>query len=247
MICTILNTLPWLLVTFTISESLTLEVSYSITAECGTPLILHCNISSPLTGLSIKHMAWSTYCSVDSEGFLTTNDTEGDFYCRYDKGHLSLHFYKWSPSLFRTSFMCKLRSNQGILHEYTQVETREHWEGVEAAWDSYTPTCTFRKVCPGGEVEWFQDSQRITDQSLIVTNKHEAGSWITIYSYPKIHSNKPYNCTLKSSSSGRYLTSALIHPLSFVSARAAAHRPVSTSLWVIVGFVFAQYFLLRFV
>lgn len=227
------------------TECLTLEVSHS-TAECGTPLTLHCNISSPLTGLSIKHMAWSqsqTYCSVDSEGFLT-HDTEGDFYCRYDKGHLSLHFYKWSPWLFKSSFMCKLRSNQGILHKYTQVETRENWEGVKAAWDSHTPTCTFRKVCPGGEVEWFQDSQRITDQSLIVTNKRvEAGSWITIDSYPKIHSNKLYNCTLKSSSSGRYLTSALIHPPSHDSVRAAAHRPVCTSLWVIVGCVFAKYFL----
>lgn len=240
MICTILTTLPWLLLTFTYSEGLTLQVSSSVTAECGKPVVLHCNISSALPGLSVKHMEWSqsyTKCFVDSNGFLNSNDKEGDFYCLYDKGHLSLHFYKWSPWLFESSFMCKLRSSQGILHEYTQVETREHWEGVKAAWDSPTPSCTFRKVCPGGEVEWFQDTRRITDQSLIATNKHvEAGSWITISSYLNTHNrNKFYNCTLKSSRSGQYLTSALIRPAPFARARAAAHGPVWTSLCILVG------------
>lgn len=251
MICTILNTLPWLILTFTFSEALTLEVSSSVTAECGKPVVLHCNISSALPGLSVKHMEWSqsqTKCFVDSNGFLNTNDAEGDFYCRYDKGHLSLHFYKWSPWLFKSSFMCKLRSNHGILHEYAQVETKEHWESVKAAWDSITPTCTFRKVCPGGEVEWFQDSRRITDQLLVSTNKYvEAGSWITIHSYLKIHnSNKPYNCTLKSSSSGRYLTSSLIHPAPHVRSRAAASVPAWTFIWILVGIVFEKDFFLRF-
>lgn len=191
-------------------------------------------------------MEWShsqTYCSVDSNGFLNISDPE-DFYCQYDKGHLSLHFYKWSPWLFKNSFMCKLRSNQGILHKYTQVETREHWVDVRAVWGSITPHCTFRKVCPGGEVEWFQNSQKITDQSLIVTKEHiEAGSWITINSYLNVHnSNHPYNCTLKSSSSGRYLTSALIRPPSYVRARAAAQGPVWTSLCILGGFVFEKVF-----
>lgn len=234
--------LPWLLVTFTFSEGLRLDVSSSVTAECGKPVILHCNISSALTGLSIKHMKWShsqTYCSVDSEGYVTNSGSE-DFYCQYHMGHLSLHFYKWSPWLFNNSFMCKLHSNQGILHEYTQVETREHWEGVAAAWDTLTPHCTFRKVCPGGDVEWYQDSRRITDPSLIETDKYvEAGSWVTINTYLNVHNGKhPYNCTLRSSSSGRYLTSALIRPPSYVRARAAAQGPVWTSLWILGGFVF---------
>lgn len=240
--------LPWLLVTFTFSAALKLDVSSSVTAECGKPLTLHCNISSALNGLSIKHMEWShshTYCFVDSNGFLNTNDKEGDFFCQHDKGHLFLKFYKWTPRLYKSSFMCKLRSNQGILHEYTQVETREHYEDARAVWGPVTPHCTFRKVCPGGEVEWFQDSRRITDQSLIVTDKHiEAGSWITINSYLNVYNtDQPYNCTLRSSNSGRYLTSALIRPPLYVSARAAAQGPVWTSLWILGGFVLEKGFL----
>lgn len=246
MICTILNTLPWLLVTFTLSDSLTLDVSSSITAECGKPVSLHCNISSSLAGLSIKHMQWSqshTYCSVDSEGIVTSKNLE-DYYCRYEKGHFSLHFYKWSPYISESFYMCKLHSNQGIKSKYTQVESKEQAESVVSAWDLSSPACTFRKVCPGAEVEWFQDSQRITDQSLITTETSvEAGSWFTIRSYLNKHDrSKVYNCTLRSSSSGRYLSSAVIGPppssSSLVRGRAAGLGPVWTTLWSFVGLVF---------
>lgn len=247
------NALPWLLLTLTLSESVRLEVGGRITAECGKPVILHCNISSALTGLSIQHMEWSqshTFCSVDSGGYLTIKNAERDFHCHYDKGHLSLHFYKWLPGFFEHSFMCKLRSNQGILHKYTHVEIKEHLDSVRAVRDSLTPTCTFTKVCPGGEVEWFEDFQKITNQSFIVTNKHvKDGRWL-INSYLKTHSsNKHYNCSLKSSTSGRYLSSAVMPPVSvpFSSTRAAAHGPVRPSLWIILGFLLQILLLLRFV
>lgn len=227
------------------TESLSLEVSSSITAECGKPVSLHCNISSSLAGLSIKHMQWSqshTYCSVNSEGLVPSKKVE-DFYCRYDKGHLSLHFYKWSPYVSDSSYMCKLRSNQGIKSKYTKVETKEQADSVVSVWDP-SPACTFRKVCPAAEVEWFQNSQRITDQSLITTETSvEAGSWFTIRSYLNMRDrSNVYNCTLKSSSSGRYLSSAVIRPPSsssrLVKDRAAGLGPVWTTLWTFVGLVF---------
>lgn len=248
MICTILSTLPWLLITFTFSESLKLEVSSSIIAECGKPVILHCNISSSLSGLSIKYMEWiqsHSYCSVDSEGLVTSKNAED--YCLYDNGRLSLHFHKWSPYMSESFYTCKLHSNQGIKYKYTHVKTREQCESVLPEWVFSTPACTFRKVCPVAEVEWFHDSQRITDQSLITTERRvEAGGWFTIHSFLNMQDeSKLYNCTLRSSSSGRYLASAVIRPLLPVRARAAALGSVWTSLWIFV--IFEKYFLLGFV
>lgn len=250
MICTILNTLPWLLITFTFSESLTLEVNSRITAKCGKPVILHCNISSSLTGLSIKHMEWSqshTYCSVDSEGFVTSNNKLlEDFHCHFDRGLLSLHFNKWPPYISESFFMCKVRTNQGIKFKFTQIETRDQWERVIPAWDFSSPVCTFRGVCPAGEVQWFQDSKRITDQSLITTDRHvEAGGGLTIHSYLRIQNRgEQYNCTLRSISSGQHLASAVIRPPLFVRSRAAGLGPVWTFLWICVGFVLERDYLL---
>ncbi|KAK7929919.1 hypothetical protein WMY93_006314 [Mugilogobius chulae] len=249
MIFGILNSVPWLLLTFTLSESLTLNVTGSLTADCGKPVTLHCEISSSLSGLSVKYMNWSqsqTYCSVDSEGHLTAYNSSGDFLCHYEKGHLSLHFNNWQPQQSESSFLCKVHSNQGIRNDYTRVKTRENWEGVEALWDAGVPTCIFRHVCPEGEVDWFQDSKKITNQSFIVTKEQtRAGRSFTIYSYLKKHSqSKTYKCSLRSVRSGQHLTSAVIQSPSYVMIRAtaAAHAPLTISLGFVVGLIVDTYY-----
>ncbi|KAJ0050729.1 hypothetical protein NL108_005116, partial [Boleophthalmus pectinirostris] len=195
------------------TETLRLEVSRSITADCGKPVTIHCAVLSSRNGLSIKHMEWfkpQTYCSVNSKGNLSQQNSSGNFRCDYEKGNLSLHFPKWRPEQSE-NFLCKVRTNQGVETKDTRVETREHWEGVEAVWSSDFPTCTFKQVCPTGHVEWFQDSTKIADQ-FIVNNYTDDDGMVKIYSYLKTHEqNKLYNCSLKSARSGQYLTSALIH------------------------------------
>ncbi|XP_033828987.1 uncharacterized protein LOC117376581 [Periophthalmus magnuspinnatus] len=247
MIHVLLNTLPWLLGTFTSSESLMLKVKGHITADCGKPVTLHCEVSSPMSGLSIKHMEWSqsqfSYCSVDKDGHLAAQSSLGDFHCRYEKGNLSLHFDQWQAHQSESPFMCKVRSNQGIQHDYTLVETIERWEGVEATWGLDFPSCTFRQLCPAGDVDWFKDSQKITDLSLIVTEKRtEDSGTSTIYSYLKTpRRDRLYHCSLKSLRTGQYLTSAELPPQTDPSDTAPAHGPCWTSLGVLVGFVIEKY------
>lgn len=239
-------TLPWLLFTFTLSERLRLEVTPSVSAECGKPVLLRCSAFSSMNGLSIKYMQWSqnqttVYCSVDNLGNLTTTDNNSDFYCDYHQGKLSLHIQKVQPLQSKSPFICKLHSNQGISHNYTRLELQECCGQVEAAWSSKSPTCTFKEVYPDGDVDWFEDSHRLIDHSLISTTKRvEDGGGLTIRSYlDKFSTNVLYNCSLRSTTSGRYLASSVIEKNSPLQTRgkAVTPGPFGAVLWISIVLV----------
>ncbi|XP_069553245.1 uncharacterized protein [Brachyistius frenatus] len=212
----------WLLpaLTLTTQGLVNLSVSPKITAECGKPVTLNCNASSSQRGLSIKHMEWSqdkaTLCSVDTEGEITHHrDSLSDFHCEYEYGRLSLIFQKMQPLKSGNSkpYRCKQHSNQGTAHGYTRVELQECCGKVEAALTSSGPTCTFSHVCPDGDVDWFHGSHNLSDESLKISTYKSVDrqGGLTIQSYLWWNSsNVPYNCSLRSTISGRYIASALV-------------------------------------
>ncbi|XP_060940945.1 uncharacterized protein LOC133018564 [Limanda limanda] len=166
-------------------------------------------------------MEWShsktSLCSVNSEGnVLYNSSTERDFYCEFEEGQLSLIFYKVQPqpeSGNLQRYRCKLHSNKGALHKYTTVELEDCARMVQGAVTSDSPSCTFDSVHPDGDVHWFQGSHNLSAGSIKqnTTKRVEKGGWLTIHSdLERNGSDEPYNCSLMSSKSGRYMASALI-------------------------------------
>lgn len=238
---TTLHVLLWLLTDFTFTglASVQLEVTPVITAECGKPVTLTCNASSPLDGLLINYMEWSqneTYCSVNSKGNVTTPHTQNDISCEFKEGLLSLTFKEVKPLQSKNPFRCKLRSNRGSPHQYTKLELQECYGSVVAAQTADGPSCTFKQVYPDGDIHWFHGSHNLSDGSLSrVTKRVDEGGWLTIQSYlHKGRSDLPYNCSLRSIMSGRYMASSLVwnkrQEPSTVRSAASAQAPLWTSL-----------------
>ncbi|XP_058495639.1 uncharacterized protein LOC131466444 [Solea solea] len=204
--------------TLTTQELVGLRVSPKITAECGKQVTLQCNVSSSLNGLSVKHMEWSHLCSVNSEGNISySRGTFGDFYCEYEEGQLSLVFRTIRPDLESRdpkTYRCKLQSNKGAPHEYTTVELEECGGTVHGVLRTDGPSCTFNHVHPDGDVHWFLGSKNLSDGSANhnTTKRVENGGWLTIHSDLewKKGSDEPFNCSLWSTKSGRYIASTLI-------------------------------------
>ncbi|MEQ2233067.1 hypothetical protein ILYODFUR_017984 [Ilyodon furcidens] len=212
--------------TFTIQESVRLEVSPRVTAECGKPVSLHCNTSSPQHGLSVKRMEWSqgnmSLCSVDSQETMTTlqRHFQSDFRCQFKDGRLSLVFQTVLPleSGNLKRYMCKLHSNKGVAHNYTRVQLQECCGTVDTVLKRDGPSCTFNHVYPDGDVHWFHGSRNVSDGSV---TQHTAKSvdnhgWMIIHSWLTFNgtqekgSHKPYNCSLKGSTSGKYIASTFV-------------------------------------
>ncbi|XP_062243078.1 uncharacterized protein LOC133953270 [Platichthys flesus] len=213
----------WLLPVFTLTtqELVGLSVSPQVTTDCGQQVTLECKVSPSPTGLSIKYMGWShskTFlCSVNSEGNISYNSsTERDFHCEFEEGRLSLIFHKVQPQQESGNlqrYRCKLHSNKGALHEYTTVELEDCARMVQGAVTSDGPSCTFDSVHPDGDVHWFQGSHNLSAGSIKqnTTKRVEKWGWLTIHSdLERKGSDEPYNCSLMSSKSGRYVASALI-------------------------------------
>lgn len=246
---TMLHVLLWLLTVFTFTglASVRLSVIPNITAECGKPVTLTCNASSPLDRLLIKYMEWSqneTYCSVDSDGNLSKPHTQNAFDCEYKEGLLSITFKEVQPLQSKNPFRCKLRSNRGSAHGYTRLELQECYGSVKAAQTTNGPSCTFKQVYPDGDVHWFHGSHNLSDGSLSrITKRVDEGGWITIHSYlHKETSDIPYNCSLKSVTSDRYMASSLVWTkqqtqFTFRSA-ASAQAPLWSSLCFLVFLAF---------
>lgn len=74
------------------------------------------------------------------------------------------------------------------------------------------PACTFTNVHPDGEVHWFHGSHNLTDGPIEhpTTKRVDQGGWLIIHSELEEWSisDVPYNCSLKSSKSGKYIASA---------------------------------------
>ncbi|XP_032418986.1 uncharacterized protein LOC116720072 isoform X1 [Xiphophorus hellerii] len=204
-------------------DSVKLEVSPKIFAECGKPVSLHCNSSSPQQGLSVKYMEWShgnmSLCSVDSEQTITKlqRHFQSDFDCKYEDGRLSLVFERMLP-LQSGEYRCKLRSNKGVANECTKVQLQEFCGKVEAVLRSHGPSCRFNHVYPDGDVHWFHDSRNVSDESVMqhTTKSIDSHGWMIIHSWLTLNgtsersSHEPYNCSLKSSTSGKYIASTLV-------------------------------------
>ncbi|XP_026026332.1 uncharacterized protein LOC113024001 isoform X2 [Astatotilapia calliptera] len=217
---TALHTL-WLLTAFafTTQELVKLRVSPKITAECGEQVSLNCNTSSVHHGISIKLMQWfkeeTLLCSVDSKGITTElhRASLSNFTCEYEDGRLSLIFKKMLPPESGKKYTCKQRSNRGALNESTKVELQECGGIVEGKLTTTGPVCTFKQVYPDGNVHWFHGSRNLSDGSLKqYTGKSvDEQGWLTIHSYLERNSSHgPYNCSLKSTVSDKYIASMLI-------------------------------------
>ncbi|KAG7486740.1 hypothetical protein JOB18_037802 [Solea senegalensis] len=237
--------------TLTTQELVGLRVSPKITAECGKQVTLQCNVSSSLNGLSVKHMEWSYrkmhLCSVNSEGNISySRDTDKiwDFYCEYEEGQLSLVFRTAQPDL-QNEYRCKLQSNKGAPHKYTTVELEECDGTVSGVLTSDGPSCTFNHVHPDRDVHWFLGSKNLSDGSANhnTTKSVEKGGWITIHSDLewKEGSDEPFNCSLKSTKSGRYTASTLIQKAALKSLKATnGVRPQeSMAAFLCVSLLFA--------
>nr|XP_046266291.1 uncharacterized protein LOC124070428 [Scatophagus argus]XP_046266300.1 uncharacterized protein LOC124070428 [Scatophagus argus] len=211
----ILHILLWLLtaLALTTQGSGKLNVSTNITAECGKQVTLNCNVTNYQNGLSVKLMAWSrngTLCNVDSEGKITTHSghLQIDFHCEYKHGQLSLILHKVRP-LDSGKYLCKLRSNKGAEHQYTTVKLQECSGTVQGDQTEDHHICTFSHVYPDGNVHWFHGSSNVIDNSRQKTTKQvDEGGWLTIRSsLARNTSDGPYNCSLMSTQSSRYIAS----------------------------------------
>ncbi|CAG5947734.1 unnamed protein product [Menidia menidia] len=219
----------WLLSAFplTTQELVRLKVKPTLSALCGKEVSLHCNTSSSQRGLLITHMEWSQdktpLCSVNSEEKLTTykRHSPSDFHCKYTDGSLSLVFKEVLPpeSGISKPYRCKLHSNQGVPHEYTRVELQECCGPVESIVGSDGPSCTFNRVYPDGDVHWFHSFHNLSDGSVRhnTAKSVDKQGWVTIRSWLTIddsldwrNSVVPYNCSLKSTVSDRYIASTLV-------------------------------------
>ncbi|KAM3622892.1 uncharacterized protein V6R79_004365 [Siganus canaliculatus] len=199
-------------------ELVRLNVSPSVTAECGKQVTVSCHASSSHINLSVKLMEWyfnkTSLCSVDSEGDITVHHRHalGDFDCEYQDGKLSLNIQKVQP-MQRGNYFCKLQSNMGVKHQYTAVELQECSGTAEGSETSDGLSCTFSHVYPDGDVQWFQGSDRLfgTPSHPTTTKSVAEGGWLTIQSHLKSpRSDVSYNCTLISITSGRHLASAVV-------------------------------------
>lgn len=241
---TALYTLLWLVsaLTFTTQDLMRLDVSPKVTAECGQQVTLNCNAISSQKGLSIIQMHWYlneiSLCSVNNEGNITKSDTQRNLTCEYTDGQLSLIIEEVQPleSGDTSPYKCKITSTKGVKHGTTIVELQECSGKVhgEAANEGYS--CTFNHVYPDGDVHWFDGSHQVLDSSLHNTTKQVVqGGWLTIRSYLKLKgSGVPYNCSLMSTKSGRYIASESIMLISGrqVKSGVESWTPMRTFLYI---------------
>lgn len=69
--------------------------------------------------------------------------------------------------------------------------------------------CTFEHVCPDGDVHWFHGSHKYSSGPHVDTWKRvEEEGFLTIHSSLRLKSSdRTFNCSLVSTSSGRYIAS----------------------------------------
>lgn len=219
---TALHTLVWLLTTLTITmeELARLRVSPTITAECGKEVVLNCNLFSSKNQLHIKRMLWilnnKVLCSVGDLGTNITHypHTPSDFHCEFENGQLSLIFQSVQPLESGNSnfYMCKLRSNRGLVERNTTIELQECCGTVDVDSTTDHHICTFNQVYPDGEVQWFHSSHKLSDMSQYNTTKQvDKKGWLIIRSYLKKESpDVASSCSLMSTRSSRTIASALL-------------------------------------
>lgn len=104
-----------------------LSTSPVLYAECGTAVILKCEISSLKDGLLVKHMRWSlngdSLCSVDDNAPIHYKHRLRHYRCLYSHGNLTLVLEGVQlRDGGNSTYACKLRSNMGVANKVTTVE-----------------------------------------------------------------------------------------------------------------------------
>ncbi|XP_077380214.1 uncharacterized protein LOC144020524 [Festucalex cinctus] len=195
----------------------------NVTAECGKPVAINCNVPTRRDGLSVKHMEWSQnhkpLCQVNSAGELNhSKNTKSDFHCEYKNGQLSLIFAKVQPedSGAFNRYMCKVYSNQGMSHGYSWIELQECCGAVKVVLSKDGPVCTFSDVYPDGDVVWSSQSQSEEPVRQNNFKSVEEGGWLTIRSHLEGNPTGAFNCTLTSIDSGRQIACNLSEVVEFL-------------------------------
>lgn len=97
---------------------------------------------------------------------------------------------------------------------------------VEGKLTTSGPVCTFKRVYPDGDVHWFHGSRSLSDGSPTQRSYKSVDKqgWLTIESYLEgTCSHGPYNCSLKSTISDRYIASTLVENPEFQKSSRATH------------------------
>ncbi|XP_047431420.1 uncharacterized protein LOC125000095 [Mugil cephalus] len=202
----------------TTQELAKLIVSPDITAECEKQVTLNCHVSSFEDGLSIKYMGWfrdtTSLCFVNSTEAVNIHykNPPSNFHCEQKDGQMSLVFQKVNPLEIGT-YTCKMRSNKGGTSENTTMDLKECCGKSEGILTSSGPTCTFSSVYQDGDVHWFHGSRNLSAGSLRHTTSKSVDEhgWVTIRSsLEETGLHEPFNCSLRSTISDRYIASTLV-------------------------------------
>lgn len=128
---------------------------------------------------------------------------------------------------------------------------------VEAFLKRDGPSCTFKQAYPDGDVHWFHDSRNISNGSVMqhTVKSIDTHGWMIIHSWLTFpgtlerSSHKPYNCSLKSSFSGRYIASTVVLKNNLMASRditrygtsagnrARSQQAVKTALPILVSLI----------
>lgn len=206
----------------TTEENVGLSSVPSLTASCDQSLRLLCKITKLPAGTKVN-MSWvyhrppgptRTLCEVDRGK--PTQGKSGEFTCSLMDVDLELTLQQPVDEGWYT---CNLRSTAGITNNTTNVKLDDCYRNTSEALTPEGPSCTFIGVRPDGDVHWFQGSQRLKGSST--TKSVDGEGSMTINSTLKGSSGSgqgPYNCSLWSLGSKRYLTSRLIETSTVVKA-----------------------------
>lgn len=104
-----------------------LSTSPILYAECGTAVILKCEVSSPKDGLLVKHMGWylngGLLCSIDDITPVHHKNRLPVFRCLYSHGNMTLVLEDVKlQDGGNSTYVCKLRSNMGVANKVTRLE-----------------------------------------------------------------------------------------------------------------------------
>ncbi|KAG7491665.1 hypothetical protein MATL_G00006380 [Megalops atlanticus] len=151
-------------VTSTTNGLVELHANKVVTAQCHSRVTLHCNISS-LNDLSVMLLTWihektgENLCLFDSKEL---HEPDARILCSYrPEKQLALTFKNVSPS-HQGTYICKLRSNQGMKHVSSVVKVQECHGTAEQHSSPSQVQCHFHGVYPQGEVHWFFHKKNVT-------------------------------------------------------------------------------------
>ncbi|XP_030208579.1 uncharacterized protein LOC115541006 isoform X1 [Gadus morhua] len=195
-----------------------LSVSPNVTATCGQSVTLHCNVSSN-QGL-VYHLSWIkdniTLCKVKDDHLVDDEQPTSDVECRYANKSMFVTFRQTSKEQQERAldeYICKLRSYQGPAIKKTWVELKgqrpvECIQRVDQIRTAEVPTCSFTGVRHDGDVHWYREDARLTEDDAVIEKKESVDKecCLTIISSlkPKKDSTGPYTCSLWNSQSQNY-------------------------------------------